>query len=96
MMSVTHPAQLIPAMTHPRHVMPIDQGSAPARPYLPLHLPHRYHHSLSLPIMKSFALLTASVLLGTASAEVHKLKLNKVPLEDQLVRSGDRSGTAHG
>ena len=42
--------------------------------------------------MKSFALLTASVLLGTASAEVHKLKLNKVPLEDQLVRSGDRSG----
>jgi saccharopepsin len=37
--------------------------------------------------MKSFTLLTASALLGAASAEVHKLKLNKVPLEEQLVRS---------
>jgi saccharopepsin len=35
--------------------------------------------------MKSVALLTASVLLGSASAEVHKLKLNKVPLSEQLV-----------
>lgn len=35
--------------------------------------------------MKSASLLTASVLLGCASAEVHKLKLNKVPLEEQLV-----------
>ncbi|KAJ5239489.1 hypothetical protein N7468_004108 [Penicillium chermesinum] len=34
--------------------------------------------------MKSFALLTASALLGSASAEVHKLKLNKVPLNEQL------------
>ncbi|KAJ5584462.1 uncharacterized protein N7459_004262 [Penicillium hispanicum] len=34
--------------------------------------------------MKSAALLTASALLGSASAEVHKLKLNKVPLEEQL------------
>lgn len=37
--------------------------------------------------MKSFALLTASALLGSASAEVYKLKLNKVPLTEQLVRS---------
>jgi hypothetical protein len=36
--------------------------------------------------MKSFALLTASALLSTASAEVHKLKLGKVPLEQQFVR----------
>ncbi|OQE28756.1 hypothetical protein PENSTE_c003G00953 [Penicillium steckii] len=35
-------------------------------------------------IMKSFALLTASALLGSASAEVHKLKLNKVPLEETM------------
>ncbi|RHZ66908.1 pepsin-like aspartic protease [Aspergillus thermomutatus] len=34
--------------------------------------------------MKSTSLLTASVLLGYASAEVHKLKLNKVPLDEQL------------
>ncbi|KAF7115816.1 hypothetical protein CNMCM5793_003456 [Aspergillus hiratsukae] len=34
--------------------------------------------------MKSTALLTASVLLGHASAAVHKLKLNKVPLDEQL------------
>ncbi|KAJ6141255.1 Vacuolar protease A [Penicillium chermesinum] len=44
----------------------------------------RLHPSLSLSIMKSFALLTASALLGSASAEVHKLKLNKVPLNEQL------------
>lgn len=37
--------------------------------------------------MKSFAILTASALLGSASAEVHKLKLNKLPLEETLVRS---------
>jgi saccharopepsin len=36
--------------------------------------------------MKSITLLTASALLGAASAEVHKLKLNKVPLDEQLVR----------
>lgn len=35
--------------------------------------------------MKSFTLLTASALLGAASAEVYKLKLNKVPLSEQLV-----------
>jgi saccharopepsin len=35
--------------------------------------------------MKSTSLLTASVLLGYASAAVHKLKLNKVPLDEQLV-----------
>jgi saccharopepsin len=35
--------------------------------------------------MKSTSLLTASVLLGSASAAVHKLKLNKVPLDEQLV-----------
>ncbi|KAF9891088.1 Vacuolar protease A [Aspergillus nanangensis] len=35
--------------------------------------------------MKSASLLTASVLLGCASAEVHKLKLNKVPLDEQFV-----------
>ncbi|KAJ5601609.1 Peptidase A1 [Penicillium lagena] len=34
--------------------------------------------------MKSLALLTASALLGSAAAEVHKLKINKVPLEEQL------------
>ncbi|KAF4215858.1 hypothetical protein CNMCM8980_004187 [Aspergillus fumigatiaffinis] len=34
--------------------------------------------------MKSTSLLTASVLLGSASAAVHKLKLNKVPLDEQL------------
>ncbi|KAL4992111.1 aspartic peptidase domain-containing protein [Aspergillus falconensis] len=31
------------------------------------------------------SLLTASVLLGCASAEVHKLKLNKVPLTEQFI-----------
>ncbi|RDW86581.1 Vacuolar aspartyl protease (Proteinase A) [Aspergillus mulundensis] len=31
------------------------------------------------------SLLTASVLLGYASAEVHKLKLNKVPLSEQFI-----------
>lgn len=35
--------------------------------------------------MKS-ALLTAAALLGSAQAGVHKMKLNKVPLADQLVR----------
>ncbi|KAL2800904.1 aspartic peptidase domain-containing protein [Aspergillus keveii] len=34
--------------------------------------------------MKS-SLLTASMLLGCASAEVHKLKLNKVPLTEQFI-----------
>ena len=31
------------------------------------------------------SLLAASALLGCASAEVHKLKLNKVPLTEQFV-----------
>ena len=35
--------------------------------------------------MKSASLLAASVLLAGASAEVHKLKLNKVPLSEQMV-----------
>jgi saccharopepsin len=35
-------------------------------------------------MMKSFTLLTASALLGSAAAEVHRLKLNKVPLAEQL------------
>ncbi|KAL2829705.1 aspartic peptidase domain-containing protein [Aspergillus cavernicola] len=35
--------------------------------------------------MKSASLLSASVLLGCASAEVHKLKLNKVPLAEQFI-----------
>lgn len=35
--------------------------------------------------MKSISLLAASALLGSASAEVHKLKLNKVPLSEQFV-----------
>ncbi|KAF9253078.1 hypothetical protein DTO013E5_2472 [Penicillium roqueforti] len=34
--------------------------------------------------MKSFTILAASALLGSAAAEVHKLKLNKVPLSEQL------------
>jgi saccharopepsin len=34
----------------------------------------------------SLTLLTAS-LLGSAAAEVHKLKLNKVPLDETLVGS---------
>ncbi|KAJ5481735.1 hypothetical protein N7475_000547 [Penicillium sp. IBT 31633x] len=35
-------------------------------------------------MMKSFTLLAASALLGSAAAEVHKLKLSKVPLSEQL------------
>ncbi|KAL5339192.1 aspartic peptidase domain-containing protein [Aspergillus crustosus] len=35
--------------------------------------------------MKTASLLTASALLGCASAEVHKLKLNKVPLTEQFI-----------
>lgn len=35
--------------------------------------------------MKS-TLIAAAALLGSAQAEVHKLKLNKIPLEEQLVR----------
>jgi saccharopepsin len=31
------------------------------------------------------ALLTAAMLLGSAQASVHKLKLQKVPLAEQLV-----------
>lgn len=32
------------------------------------------------------ALLTAAVLLGSAQAGVHKMKLKKIPLSEQLVR----------
>lgn len=35
--------------------------------------------------MKAPSLLAAALLAGGTSAEVHKLKLNKVPLEEQLV-----------
>lgn len=35
--------------------------------------------------MKAPLLAAATLLAGGASAEVHKLKLNKVPLEEQLV-----------
>jgi saccharopepsin len=34
--------------------------------------------------MKS-ALVTAAALLGSAQASVHKMKLQKIPLEEQLV-----------
>lgn len=34
--------------------------------------------------MKS-ALFTAAALMGSAQAGVHKMKLNKIPLEEQLV-----------
>lgn len=66
-------------------------GSAPSSPFLIF--PHLLSIPLSSPcspsynsIMKSLTLLTASALLGVASAEVHKLKLTKVPLDEQLVR----------
>jgi saccharopepsin len=35
--------------------------------------------------MKNAAILAASALLGSASAGVHKVKLQKVPLSEQLV-----------
>lgn len=35
--------------------------------------------------MKTVSVLAAATLLGSASAGVHKLKLNKVPLSEQLV-----------
>lgn len=87
-LSVTH--LLIP-MTHSRHVMsiPSPPGSAPSPPLSSSPSLHRYHPSSA--IMKSFTLLTASALLGAASAEVHKLKLNKIPLEEQLVMSVSRA-----
>lgn len=47
-------------------------------------------------IMKSFALLTASALLSTASAEVHKLKLGKVPLDEQFVSKTPFPVKVHG
>lgn len=34
------------------------------------------------------ALLTAAVLLGSAQAGVHKMKLKKIPLSEQLVSIG--------
>lgn len=39
------------------------------------------------------ALLTAAVLLGSAQAGVHKMKLKKVPLSEQLVSSSVTSKT---
>lgn len=36
------------------------------------------------------ALLTAAMLLASAQAEVHKLKLKKIPLSEQLVSSTPR------
>lgn len=45
------------------------------------HLPSTYL------IMKGSSMLAASGLLGAASAGVHKMKLNKVPLSQQLVSS---------
>lgn len=35
--------------------------------------------------MRTVSLLAATALLGSASAGVHKLKLNKVPLSEQFV-----------
>ena len=35
--------------------------------------------------MKTLPVLAAAVLLSSAAAKVHKLKLNKVPLSDQFV-----------
>lgn len=46
-------------------------------------------------MMKSFTILAASALLGSAAAEVHKLKLNKVPLSEQLVRSSHHPYCLH-
>ena len=37
--------------------------------------------------MKGTVLLAAGALLGSASAGVHKMKLQKVPLSEQLVRT---------
>lgn len=36
--------------------------------------------------MKTTSVLTAAALVGAASAKVHKLKLDKVPLSEQFVR----------
>jgi len=38
--------------------------------------------------MKSSLIIAAAALLGSASAAVHRLKLEKVPLSKQLVSSG--------
>ena len=35
--------------------------------------------------MKNAVLLTAGAMLGVASAELHRMKLQKVPLSEQLV-----------
>lgn len=43
--------------------------------------------------MKS-ALFTAAALMGSAQAGVHKMKLNKIPLEDQLVRGASPQAVA--
>lgn len=43
--------------------------------------------------MKS-ALFTAAALMGSAQAGVHKMKLNKIPLEEQLVCRTAHPGVA--
>lgn len=52
-----------------------------------VHLPLRVFGYLpeGLPIMKS-TLITAAALLGSAQAGVHKMKLQKISLEEQLVQ----------
>jgi saccharopepsin len=36
-------------------------------------------------IMKTATVMAAAALLGSASAAIHKMKLQKIPLEEQLV-----------
>jgi hypothetical protein len=38
-------------------------------------------------IMKNSLVIAAAALLGASDAAMHRMKLQKVPLEDQLVRS---------
>lgn len=40
------------------------------------------------------ALLTAAALLGSADAAVHKMKLQKIPLADQLVSGSHRQNAS--
>jgi saccharopepsin len=48
--------------------------------------------------MKYTSAVAAATLLGSASAGVHKMKLKKVPLSEQLVRNGsiDKLSTCEG
>jgi saccharopepsin len=39
--------------------------------------------------MKNGLIVAASALLGTASAGIHRMKLEKIPLEQQLVSWGE-------